>query len=709
MTNKRPYLNPNLDSTDDEEVTSDYKRTKLDEEDEEIELDDDVVYDTDDVDMSTETTDDNIIDPDYVPSADETDTEDPLNSKDEDKDNVKDPLEESSNSSSASSEDKSKVFADRLDELKAKGISLHKAGDESSNLTLTKASSSTTSVNANTANNNQPSDPKTVAFAKSIINFPHEKKCIRRCRLLENEEIIDSLSSLTDASVCSTDFVKSSVSLVTCSIRLGDINMSRKILTVVFNLGKIQGMSPLSQALIGGVKSQTTNIDNIENWENKALEAFKDKQFSNAAGYVGKALKIASSCIRLKQAQADALCFAERFSEGDKVAQSILDQDKTNVAALFLRAHCQYQMKELDKAIPFYQQTLNQRPDHQPAKTYISRVRLLKERRDNAVKAAAKNKLDDAVNMFSLSIEVDPSNKNMQSHLLAERGLIYLKQKKHDLALRDCEASLRANSSCTEATVLKGKCFYETEQWGEALGIFENLNTTDSQAQRKMKQEAETAARSKNFVEAQRLYHECVKIDRRNAQYRQQLRDAKQKHHLSSRLDYYALLQVEKTVGETELRKAYFKRSREFHPDKHANANEEEREEFNKKFQQAKEAYETLSDNEKRKVYDRGTVNPPPGGWYRDVDKRFLTTLKRMSESNFVTMPTIPKIGNIDIRSAGSNNRGRSQPTRGRSARPTTSFRGTSSSSSGANLKTGPGITINKVPTTRGRGRNRGK
>jgi hypothetical protein len=83
------------------------------------------------------------------------------------------------------------------------------------------------------------------------------------------------------------------------------------------------------------------------------------------------------------------------------------------------------------------------------------------------------------------------------------------------------------------------------------------------------------------------------------------------------RLDYYGLLKIDKTAGENEIKKAYFKASKEFHPDRHANAEEAEKEEVSAKFKQAKEAYETLRDAEKKKQYDSGAVKPPPGGWYQ--------------------------------------------------------------------------------------------
>ena len=46
------------------------------------------------------------------------------------------------------------------------------------------------------------------------------------------------------------------------------------------------------------------------------------------------------------------------------------------------------------------------------------------------------------------------------------------------------------------------------------------------------------------------------------------LREAKQEHLRATRIDFYSLLDLEKTAGESEIKKAYFKKSKEFHPDR---------------------------------------------------------------------------------------------------------------------------------------------
>jgi len=69
--------------------------------------------------------------------------------------------------------------------------------------------------------------------------------------------------------------------------------------------------------------------------------------------------------------------------------------------------------------------------------------------------------------------------------------------------------------------------------------------------------------------------------------------------------DYYKVLGVEKKADDAEIKKAYRKLAKKYHPD--LNPNDKSAEE---KFKEVSEAYETLSDKEKRSTYDSGSFDP---------------------------------------------------------------------------------------------------
>ena len=72
-----------------------------------------------------------------------------------------------------------------------------------------------------------------------------------------------------------------------------------------------------------------------------------------------------------------------------------------------------------------------------------------------------------------------------------------------------------------------------------------------------------------------------------------------------SKKDYYDLLGVEKTASENDIKKAYRKLAMKYHPDKFSNASEKEKKEAEEKFKEVNEAYQVLSDPDKRAKYDR--------------------------------------------------------------------------------------------------------
>ena len=67
-----------------------------------------------------------------------------------------------------------------------------------------------------------------------------------------------------------------------------------------------------------------------------------------------------------------------------------------------------------------------------------------------------------------------------------------------------------------------------------------------------------------------------------------------------SKRDYYEVLGVAKSASDEEIKKAYRKKAIQYHPDKNQGNKEAE-----EKFKEAAEAYEVLSDAQKRQRYDQ--------------------------------------------------------------------------------------------------------
>lgn len=110
---------------------------------------------------------------------------------------------------------------------------------------------------------------------------------------------------------------------------------------------------------------------------------------------------------------------------------------------------------------------------------------------------------------------------------------------------------------------------------------------------------------------------------------------------MATKRDYYEILGVEKGASDADIKSAYRKKALKWHPDK----NQDNKEEAEKKFKEINEAYQVLSDKQKRAQYDQfghsafdpagGMGGNPFGGGFRQGPFTYTYTTGGNPNANF--------------------------------------------------------------------------
>ncbi|HZT97282.1 MAG TPA: J domain-containing protein [Chloroflexota bacterium] len=125
--------------------------------------------------------------------------------------------------------------------------------------------------------------------------------------------------------------------------------------------------------------------------------------------------------------------------------------------------------------------------------------------------------------------------------------------------------------------------------------------------------------------------------------------------------DYYKTLGVDKSAGEKDIKQAYRKLARKYHPDVNPNNKDAE-----KTFKEINEAYAVLSDPEKRKTYDtlgpdwqKRFRQPPPGGFRQTYTTSDMGEFSDFFESLFGGAGKTGQGGNFEFDLGSLFGRGR--------------------------------------------------
>lgn len=98
---------------------------------------------------------------------------------------------------------------------------------------------------------------------------------------------------------------------------------------------------------------------------------------------------------------------------------------------------------------------------------------------------------------------------------------------------------------------------------------------------------------------------------------------------MASKRDYYEVLGVEKSASDAELKNAFRRLARKFHPDRSTEEDAENR------FKEIQEAYAVLSDEQKRAQYDRFGHDGPQGSPFGGFGGGFNINLEDILGGDF--------------------------------------------------------------------------
>lgn len=217
-------------------------------------------------------------------------------------------------------------------------------------------------------------------------------------------------------------------------------------------------------------------------------------------------------------------------------------------------------------------ESLTRDPDLKESMKAIKMIKVATQMKEEAGADFKAEKLEDAVAKFDKCLELDPFNLTYNATILLNKSIALNKLKKNDLALKALNLCLKMKPNYAKALVKRGEIHQANGDWEEAVSD----------------------------------YGEANQIDPAGFGVGQKLKYAQQNAKKARKKDYYGILGVAKDASDNDIKKAYRKMARDWHPDRHSQADEETKTKAEKKFKEINEAMAILSDPQKRKQHDMG-------------------------------------------------------------------------------------------------------
>ena len=250
------------------------------------------------------------------------------------------------------------------------------------------------------------------------------------------------------------------------------------------------------------------------------------------------------------------------------------DTSRTDILfqAFSICAAALYREGDFDKALDHAREALRIDPDSPEGTRAYKRMRKVAQAFRQAQEKTKERAFDEVEVRIGEALEADTQlgSAPLAALLHAERAGARLRLKNFKGCVQDCDAALVAQPDCRGAFLHKSSAL-------QAAGDLEGASGT--------------------IEELLRLHPGDTVAQERQTKLRFEVRKAK-------RPDYYGLLGISTITSGPEVKSAYKKQCLAWHPDKHEEGTP--REQAEARFKLIGEAFDVLSDDHKRALYDQG-------------------------------------------------------------------------------------------------------
>lgn len=251
-------------------------------------------------------------------------------------------------------------------------------------------------------------------------------------------------------------------------------------------------------------------------------------------------------------------------------------------ALVLLRARVLFRMGNVDDSLKHLRQILAGDPDNKRAFAALKRLKRLAKSKETADAAYKARDYDGAERGYgealSSSDDLETDSPAYAARLRFNRASARAALRRHDGVVEDCDRAVALDSTYLKAIARRA-----------ASLLLRGGEEDCARAVRDYERAAELAV-----------------DDRQKRDFAEKVRAARVQLKRSKQKDLYKILNVARDADDSEIKKGYRRLALKWHPDRHANSSDKEKEEAERIFRDVNLAYEVLSDPTKKRRYDDG-------------------------------------------------------------------------------------------------------